>query len=63
MFGWEERKTWPEAEAQCQKEGGHLASVTSQEENNEVLKVASAGRTQAVWLGGKGRVPIIKMEI
>ena len=27
------RKTWAEAESDCQKEGGHLASVTSEEEN------------------------------
>ena len=29
-------KSWPEAEAECSKEGGHLASVDSEEMNKEL---------------------------
>ena len=45
-----EYKTWPEAEAHCQSEGGHLASVTSQEEQ-EVAKAAG----WSGWLGGSNQ--------
>ena len=45
-------KTWSEAESECQKEGGHLASVTSEEVNQAVKNVADGNR---VWLGGRGR--------
>ena len=43
-------KNWSDAENDCQKEGGHLASVTSEEVNQEVKKVAAG---KSVWLGGK----------
>ena len=33
-------KSWPDAEDDCQKEGGHLASVPSEEENEELKRVA-----------------------
>ena len=46
------KKTWSEAESHCQKEGGHLASVTSEEVNQVVTNVAGG---YDVWLGGKGR--------
>ena len=29
-------KSWPDAEEECQREGGHLASVTSEEVNEEL---------------------------
>ena len=45
------QKNWTEAEAECQREGGHLASVASEEENVMVDKVAEADRR--VWLGGR----------
>ena len=47
------RKTWSEAESDCEKEGGHLASVTSEEVNQVVTNVA--GDDNRIWLGGKGR--------
>ena len=43
-------KTWSKAELACQKEGGHLASVTSDEVNQAVKNVA---RGHWVWLGGR----------
>ena len=43
-------KTWSEAEIECQKEGGHLASVTSEEVNQMVTDMAG---NKYIWLGGK----------
>ena len=43
------KKNWTEAESFCQKEGGHLASVTSEEVNQVVTDVAAGND---VWLGG-----------
>ena len=45
-----EIKTWYEAESQCQSEGGHLASIVTKEEWQQVMTVA-AGEYK-VWLGG-----------
>jgi hypothetical protein len=42
-------KSWSGAEAHCQAEGGHLASILTAEEHREAAKVA--GR-DSVWLGG-----------
>ena len=39
-----EKKNWTEAETECQKEGGHLASVTSKEVNEELKKVSGGRR-------------------
>ena len=44
------KKNWSEAESFCQSEGGHLASVTSYEENQMVTDIAAG---KAVWLGGR----------
>ena len=41
-------KTWTDAESTCQKEGGHIASVMSEEVNKVVKKVAPS---KNVWLG------------
>ena len=43
-------KSWTEAEAHCQAEGGHLASVVSEGKQEEVM--AEAGTMGYVWLGG-----------
>ena len=63
-----ERKEWSEAEAECQREGGHLASATSQEVENMLMRVESGGDSESfdnaysnsithghrfVWLGGR----------
>ena len=44
------KKNWTEAEAECRSEGGHLASVISEEENQELKRVAG---NKYVWLGGR----------
>ena len=46
-----EKKTWLEAEAVCQQEGGHLASVASEKENEALRK--AAGGNKYIWLGAK----------
>ena len=43
---------WTEAEAECKREGGHLASVASEEMNAEVLTMMSDDNNP-IWLGGK----------
>ena len=42
--------TWAEARAQCQAEGGDLASVHSTGENEFIRQL---GRTERLWLGGR----------
>ena len=49
------RKTWKDAEAQCQKVGGHLASIRNQEEQTEVEKVLGSSESTKVWIGLKQR--------
>ena len=48
------------AEQFCVNQGGHLASVGSQWENDEVVKVA--GRGNYVWLGGRRRAGADRWE-
>ena len=45
-----EVKTWTEAEAHCQSEGGNLASVSTENEWQKVLSVS--GERFEFWLGG-----------
>ena len=47
--------TWKEAEAHCMKGGGHLASVQSAGENQDVYGIFGEN-TQQVWLGGTSNV-------
>ena len=44
-----ELKSWSDAEAHCQRYGGHLVSVLTQEEQ-ELTAAAASGQT--VWIGG-----------
>ena len=48
-------KNWTEAEAYCQNAGGHLASITSEEVNDEMKTVTRTelGGWAAVWVGGR----------
>ena len=46
---YKDNKTWAEAESHCQEEGGHLASVTSEWEQEMVEEVAEG---LPVWIGG-----------
>ena len=45
-----EKKTWADAKAHCQVEGGHLASVHTAEDNRKISLVA--GSVATVWIGG-----------
>lgn len=44
--------TWEEAAARCQAMGGHLATVTSQDEEDLLIAMAEAEGVNYVWLGG-----------
>ena len=57
----DDKKTWEEAEVYCQNQGGHLASIVTEKEENEVLYLAAGDYdstywsyvdSQAVWVGG-----------
>ena len=43
--------TWEEAKAKCEAKGGHLATVRSQAQLNEIIALASANGARYVWLG------------
>ena len=43
--------TWQEASSYCQSHGGHLATITSAEEYNQVLDAISGYSQQVFWIG------------
>lgn len=43
--------TWDEAKTYCESLGGHLATITSEEENNFIKGLISSGTKNAYWLG------------
>lgn len=43
--------TWAEAKAYCETRGGHLATITSPEEQNAVESVLQGGNKNNYWLG------------
>ena len=46
--------SWDEAEQTCQKEGGHLASVTSNATNQYILSgLDKRGIKENLWIGGR----------
>ena len=44
------RYTWTEAKAMCEKMGGHLATITTEEEEELINRINEEGYT--VWIGG-----------
>jgi len=44
--------TWEEASEKCQQMGGHLATITSQEEMDKIVALAEEAGLTYVWLGG-----------
>lgn len=44
--------TWEEANRRCQQMGGHLATITSQEELNQIISLAEQNDCKYIWLGG-----------
>ena len=51
MRMFEEELSWYEAEASCVSKGGHLVSVTSQKEQDNVKACAKAEQVVFFWLG------------
>ena len=45
--------TWTEAEAYCRKLGGHLATITSREEQDVIASLVLTGSRNSYWLGGQ----------
>ena len=48
--------TWPDAEAYCEQHGGTLATVTSQEEWDQVLAAMRADGREVYWIGGRREI-------
>ena len=48
---YEAGKTWPEAESYCAAKGGHLACITSEEEQQFIERLIVNGSKQQYWLG------------
>ena len=46
--------TWEEAKNACERMGGHLVTVTSNEENEAVKTLASNGTKSLYWIGAYG---------
>ena len=55
-FLWsDDQKYWDDAERFCQEEGGHLASVASEEVNEYLSKKKNEKRSFDRWLGGSDK--------
>ena len=50
---YETEYTWDDAERYCESVGGHLATITSEEEQNMIAEMISSGRQEGYWLGAK----------
>lgn len=46
--------TWSDAESYCESNGGYLASITSQDEWNQVLGILPSSGLTVCWIGGFG---------
>ncbi len=47
-----ESLSWEAASLRCQEMGGHLATVTSPEEEQQIIAMAEAQEVKYLWLGG-----------
>lgn len=47
-----EALTWEEAAQRCQEMGGHLATITSQDEMDAIVSMAEGADLRYIWLGG-----------
>ena len=47
-----DQNTWDAAERFCQKEGGHLASISSDAVRSYVLERMVSNQNDKIWLGG-----------
>lgn len=48
----QEMRTWEDAKTYCEAQGGHLATVTSQEEYDKITALANSSGCLVVWIGG-----------
>lgn len=44
--------SWEDAARRCQEMGGHLATITSQSEMDQIVSMAEAADLRYIWLGG-----------
>lgn len=49
---FKESLSWEEASRRCQEMGGHLATITSQAEMDQIVALAEAQDVKYLWLGG-----------
>ncbi|MDY6061204.1 MAG: DUF6273 domain-containing protein [Oscillospiraceae bacterium] len=47
-----ESLSWSEAKESCEKSGGHLVTITSEEENEFVNNIFKASNAKGCWIGG-----------
>jgi tetratricopeptide (TPR) repeat protein len=47
-----EDTSWEEADRRCQEMGGHLVTITSKEEMDEVVALAETTDADYIWMGG-----------
>ena len=64
---WSAKKNWTDAEDFCQKEGGHLASITSNVTNQYVVEKVERTGLSHVWFGRKrhcrgGRLEVDRLQ-
>lgn len=49
---FKEDKTWTESNKSCMSKGGHLVTVTSKQEEEQVISLVEAKGIQFAWMGG-----------
>ena len=49
---YKECLTWEQARQRCEEMGGHLVTITSKAEQDDVIALAEAAGVQYIWLGG-----------
>lgn len=49
---FDDSMTWSEAKTSCEKLGGHLATISSNEEQEYIQKLIKSTRKENLWLGG-----------
>ena len=55
LWGGKKERGWDEAEEFCQKEGGHLASVTSEAIEEYIIEEKNRRDISYLWLGGSDK--------
>ena len=51
-YCYEEELSWKDAQNACETMGGHLATITSEEESMFIIDLIQSGDKYAYWLGG-----------